>query len=96
MSNSAIHFIQIRVYCYQQFECSLGCVPCRAKAPILVHDEKSRQEALLQASLAEARAIEAAAKAAEAAKAAKEAEAAAAARQSEIKAHKPELDHIMV
>jgi hypothetical protein len=76
--------------------CSLGCVPCRAKAPLLVHDEKAREEALLQVARAEAQAAEAAAKAAEAAKAAKEAEAAAAARQAEIKEHKPELDHIMV
>jgi hypothetical protein len=50
-----------------------------------VNDDKARQEALLKASLAEARAAEAAAKA-----------LAEAAKQAEIKAHQPQLDHIMV
>jgi len=75
---------------------SLGCVPCRSKAPFLVHDDKAREEALLKASRAEAQAAEAAAKAVEAAKIAKAAEEVAAARQAEISAHKPQLDHIMV
>ena len=76
--------------------CSLGCVPCRAKAPFLVHDDKAREEALLEASHAEARAAAAAAKAAEAAKAVTAAAEAEAARQAEISAHKPQLDHVMV
>jgi hypothetical protein len=61
-----------------------------------VHDNKAREEALLEASRAEARAAAAAAKDAEAAKALAAAAEAEAARQAEISAHKPQLDHVMV
>ena len=61
-----------------------------------MHDDKAREEALLEASHAEARAAAAAAKAAEAAKAVTAAAEAEAARQAEISAHKPQLDHVMV
>lgn len=98
LSQSSGIFIQAKLYANIIYlhRFSLGCVPCRSKAPFLVHDDKAREEALLKASRAEAQAAEAAAKAVEAAKIAKAAEEVAAARQAEISAHKPQLDHIMV